>query len=205
MKSYRRLAALLVMAMAPLVTLAEESPADSDQIRRVVHVCSACHGEAGNSSNPGFPRLAGQPADYVIAQLNAFRDQKRSEKDPRAYMWGVSALLDDSTIQQLGSYYAQQTPAAGRAGDPALIAKGRAIFQDGVPARGVRACKSCHGENGEGVTVFPRLAGQHASYVYNQLKTFGTRLRPHGPVMAAEVRNLGNDELRAVAEYVQSR
>lgn len=205
MKSHQGLAALLVLALAPLAALAEDAPADNDQIRRVVHVCSACHGEGGNSSNAAFPRLAGQPADYVVAQLNAFRDQKRSEKDPRAYMWGVSALLDDRTIEGLGSYYAAQTPAPGHSGDAALIRKGQAIFQDGLPAKGVKACRSCHGDNAEGTTVFPRLAGQHASYVYNQLKVFGTRLRPHGTVMAGVIRNLSNDEMRAVAEYVQSR
>jgi len=206
MKSHRRLAALLVMAMAPLAALAQEAPSDNDQIRRVVHVCSACHGEGGHgTSNPIFPRLAAQPADYVISQLKAFRDEKRSERDTRAYMWGVSALLDDSTIEQLGTYYSQQSPPPGHAGDATLIAKGRAIFQDGLPARNVRACKSCHGELGEGVTVFPRLAGQNAPYVYSQLKVFSTRLRPHGTVMAAEVRSMSNEELRAVAEYVQSK
>ncbi len=206
MKSHRRLAALLVITLAPLAALAEELPSDNDMIRRAVHVCSACHGEGGHgTTNLSFPRLAAQPADYVISQLKAFRDEKRSERDTRAYMWGVSALLDDSTIEQLGTYYSQQSPPAGIPGDSKLIAKGRAIFEDGLPAKNVRACKSCHGDGGEGVTVFPRLAGQTAPYVYGQLKVFSTRLRPHGPLMAAEVRGMSNEELKAVAEYVQSR
>ena len=120
-------------------------------------------------------------------------------------MWGVSALLDDRTIDGLANYYAAQTPSPGRNGDAGLIARGRGIFTDGVPAKGVPACRSCHGDQAEGTTVFPRLAGQHASYVYSQLKLFSTRLRPHGTVMAGVVRNLSNDDLRALAEYVQSR
>lgn len=205
MKSHRRLATLMLASLASLAAHAGEVPADDDHIRRVVHVCSACHGEAGVSTNPSFPRLAAQPTDYVVAQLKAFRDQKRSERDPRAYMWGVSALLDDQTIAQLAAYYAQQPAGAGHLGNSALAAKGKVIFQDGIPARGVRACRSCHGDAGEGTTVFPRLAGQHAAYVYGQLKLFGTRLRPHGAVMASEVKNLSSDEMRAVAEYVQTQ
>jgi cytochrome c553 len=205
MKVHYRSMALVAMLLAPLLGSAQETVADNDHVRRAVHVCAACHGDDGNSSNASFPRLAGQPADYVIAQLIAFRAQKRSEEDPRAYMWGVSALLDDATIKGLAAYYAAQTPGTGIDGDPALTATGRAIFMEGISAEKVQACRNCHGDAAEGKTVFPRLAGQHASYVYRQLKMFGTRLRPHGKVMADEVHNMSNEQLRAVAEYVQSR
>jgi len=76
---------------------------------------------------------------------------------------------------------------------------------NGAPDRGVRACASCHGAGGEGAKVFPRLAGQHADYVLAQLKEFGTALRPHALVMRNEVQALTADEMRALAEYVQSR
>ena len=117
----------------------------------------------------------------------------------QAYMWGVSALLDDSMIEGLAEYYASQTPAPGKVGNTKLVATGRKIYDEGIPARGVRACGSCHGAHAEGASVFPRLAGQNAPYVFGQLKVFGTRLRPHGqtaviapPVdTTAEVQNYG--------------
>ncbi len=184
---------------------AQEPTPDSATVQRAIHVCAACHGEEGRSKAPVYPRLAGQMPMYIIAQLRDFRAQTRSESDWQAYMWGISALLDDATIAGLAGYYAEQKPAAGKAGDPKLVEVGRKIYEQGIPTRGVRACASCHGDNAEGASVFPRLAGQHADYVLRQLKVFRTKLRPHGVIMAGETRNLSDDELRALAQYVQSR
>ena len=192
----------LLMVAAPH---AQEATLDSTMVQRAIHVCAACHGEEGRSSAQVYPRLAGQMPLYITAQLRDFRAQTRSESDWQAYMWGISALLDDATISGLAAYYAEQKPAPGRAGNPKLVEAGRKIYEQGIPERGVRACASCHGDNAEGASVFPRLAGQHAEYVLRQLKIFRTRLRPHGVIMADESRNLSDIELRAVAEYAQSR
>ena len=168
-------------------------------------VCASCHGEGGRSQKAEFPHLAGQSAQYLSAQLKDFRAQQRSEGGTKAYMWGVSALLDDKAIETLSEYYAAQAPAAGHASaSPAVLKLGRAIFEKGIPARNVRACASCHGEKAEGAASFPRLAGQHAAYLQRQLQTFGTRLRPHGVLMKAEVAGMKPAEIKAVAAYLQS-
>jgi cytochrome c553 len=116
-----------------------------------------------------------------------------------------AALLDDAMIQGLADYYASQPAAPGKAGNPKLVDLGRKVYQEGVSARGVRACSTCHGDNAEGASVFPRLAGQHADYVFRQLKGFSTRLRPHGVLMKNETAHMSELEMHAVAEYVQSR
>jgi cytochrome c553 len=118
-------------------------------------------------------------------------------------MWGVSALLDDATITGLADYYAAHKPARGKPGDPALVKAGKKIFEQGLPG-GVLACAGCHGTSGDGAAGFPRLAGQRADYVFDQLKVFGTRLRPHGVLMQAETKAMKPADMRAVAEYVQS-
>ena len=196
------LGAFLLIAAA---VQAQEPASDRSTVQRAIHVCAACHGDEGRSNAPVFPRLAGQMPLYMIAQLRDFRAQTRAETDWQAYMWGISALLDDETIAGLAAYYAEQKPAPGKAGIAKLVEAGRKIYEQGISARGVRACASCHGDNAEGASVFPRLAGQHAEYVVRQLKVFRTRLRPHGVIMADESRNLTDDELRALAQYVQSR
>jgi cytochrome c553 len=182
--------ACLVLAM-PLFFIsaarAGEAGADTDRVQRAVHVCAACHGEGGRSAAAVFPSLAGQMPQYVVAQLKDFRGQIRAETDVQAYMWGVSAL------------------PPGKAGNPKLVELGKKVFAEGIAARGVRACATCHGDNAEGASVFPRLAGQHADYVFRQLKGFGTRLRPHGVLMKNETAHMSDVEMRAVAEYVQSR
>jgi cytochrome c553 len=189
------------------VAAATESKAELETVRRAVHVCAACHGEGGRSSVAVYPRLAGQQALYTVAQLRDFRSQTRAETDTQAYMWGVSALLDDATIEGLADYYSQQTPAPAKPvkpADKAVVEAGRKIFAFGLPAR-ARACADCHGENAEGAAGFPRLAGQHADYVFRQLKVFGTRLRPHGVIMKSEAANMTTAEMKAVAAYVASR
>ncbi|MDE2372585.1 MAG: c-type cytochrome [Burkholderiales bacterium] len=201
MKKTHRIATLLGAVALSLTAHAQEA---ADPVERAVHVCASCHGDEGRSDKVMAPSLAGQSRDYTIRQLSDFRNQSRAETDVQAYMWGISALLDDKTIAGLADYYAQQTPAAGRAAPARLAAVGRAIFERGIPAKGVRACASCHGDRAEGQAAFPRLAGQHADYLYRQLRAFRTPLRPHGILMKKETLALTDAQLRAVAAYLQS-
>src|SRR5690242_17436766 len=61
-------------------------------------VCSACHGVDGNSTSPAFPRLAGQPATYIVNQLTNFRSHQRTDPAGSEYMWGLSRHLTDEQI-----------------------------------------------------------------------------------------------------------
>ncbi|MFM9917446.1 MAG: c-type cytochrome [Rhizobacter sp.] len=205
MSTARTMFTLLASALLMAGTArAQDTPTDQDVVRRAIHVCASCHGEEGRSKTPAIPSLAGQKREYLIAQLKDFRSQTRAEAGTRAYMWGISALLDTPAILGLSEYYAVQEPAPGHSGTPTLIAAGRKIYTDGIPDRGVRACASCHGDSAGGAAAFPRLAGQHATYLHAQLKLFGSKLRPHGVVMQVETSFLKPTEMRAVAEYLQS-
>jgi cytochrome c553 len=204
------LALALPIAFACLLaaTPARAQDTANDTVRRAVHVCEACHGEAGRAKDASMPTLNGQMPRYIERQLKDFRSQARSEASSQAYMWGVSALLDDTTIAGLAEYYAAQPTQPARAGKPAnprQVALGRKIFDDGIEARGVRACSACHGSQAEGDAGFPRLAGQSPVYVRNQLKLFrNTPLRQHGVLMKKESRPLDDAEVRAVAAYLQT-
>jgi cytochrome c553 len=202
-----KLVSLMLCAMASCAPFAYADVADTkdDAVQRVVHVCAACHGQEGRSTTASFPSLAAQQPLYTIAQLKDFRGQVRAETDVQAYMWGVSALLDDAMIEGLARYYSEMTPTSGRqSASKADIVAGRKIFKDGIPSRGVRACAGCHGDSADGASVFPRLAGQHADYVFRQLRLFGTRLRPHGILMKNETAKMSEGEMHQVAAYVQS-
>ena len=207
MRSMHKVAAAMslscIAALAGSVR-AEDAAAVRETVIRATHVCVACHGEGGRSETKSTPSLAGQSRQYLITQLTDFRSQFRAEASTRGYMWGISAQLDDATTAGLADSYAEQKPAQGRLGEPGLVEAGRTIFLNGIPARGVRACASCHGEKAEGAAAFPRLAGQRSDYVYAQLKEFGTALRPHGVLMREETKPLLPTEMRALAEYVQS-
>lgn len=188
-------------------TAAAHGPMTPEEVvDRAIHVCNACHGEGGDSKTPVNPKLAGQPAIYLADQMRAFRAQKRADSTAQAYMWGISALLDEPTIEGLAEYYEMQTPTAGKPGKPALMERGRRIFDEGIPSSNVRACAKCHGEEGEGESVFPRIAGQHAEYIIKQLQEFRTKLRPHGVIMAKRVvKPMTQEEMEAVAAYLQAK
>jgi mono/diheme cytochrome c family protein len=58
-------------------------------------------------------------------------------------------------------YYASQRPARQPIeGATARMAAGKALFEGGVPAKNIPACVTCHGSEGQGNGMFPRIAGQ---------------------------------------------
>lgn len=171
--------------------------------RLAVGVCGTCHGPHGNSSQPKFPRLAGQNANYLVAQLKNFRSQSRGDPDAISYMWGMAEPLSDDSIAALAQYYSNQKAGAANRTASEEISRGRAIYEQGIQSEGVPACATCHGPDGHGIAVFPRLAGQHAQYVLKQLNSFQSNMR-NVAVMHGVAQSLRLTEMRAVAAYVES-
>ncbi|MGL5045163.1 MAG: c-type cytochrome, partial [Plesiomonas sp.] len=72
--------------------------------QRGIPACVACHGPRGNGTDlSGFPKISGQHADYIIAQLNAFRAGQR-QNDPNSMMRQIAASLTDKEISALAGY-----------------------------------------------------------------------------------------------------
>lgn len=167
--------------------------------------CASCHMADGNSISPLFPRLAGQQAPYLQQQLQMFRSRGRSDDAAHDYMWGVAGGLSDAQIAGVAAYFAAQKPAPNPAkGDAALIAAGEAIYRQGRESSSTPACLACHGERAEGSELAPRLAGQHAPYLFRQLQVFNSTQRPSAMAMQAIVKTLSDADLRALAAYLQS-
>ncbi|OXJ38686.1 cytochrome c4 [Burkholderia sp. HI2714] len=169
-----------------------------------LQVCSNCHGATGVSVSPMFPKLAGQRKEYLVDQLNDFKHHARADPNAKRYMWGFTHLTD-AQIDQLAEYFSSQPAALGEVGDRLLVDTGKAIFVSGLPDKGVAACIGCHGQHGEGMSGFPRLAGQHADYVLKQLRIFReTDTRPRGAVMKSVCSNMTEQDMRAVAAFVEA-
>src|ERR1700680_1858552 len=171
---------------------------------KAVNLCSTCHGPRGISTSSEFPLLAAQHKGYLAAPIDAFRKQPRAEKDAHDFMWGIAGQLDEKIINGIAAYYASQPPGRGRTDDPSLVAKGKELYDKGLPDRAIPACATCHGANGEGIADFPRLAGQHAKYVAKQLTYIQTLTRA-APVMHGIIKDLTPSEMQAVAAYVQAK
>jgi cytochrome c553 len=191
-----------------------------------VQVCAACHGVNGQSQSPMIPNLAGQQKAYIVNQLQDYRDHTRSNKYGVQYMWGMASSLTDKQIQELAEYFSKQAPkqSAVISGNISTLARGKEIFENGIPTQGVIQCNSCHGPKGEGMATFPRIAGQHAYYLIQQLNvwkepahkefmevggnTWAPRTivfaRPHGTLMQNEEKNLSEADIKAVALYLST-
>ena len=199
------LAAAALAGATSILRAEEPDAADKLHAQKVaVTVCGTCHGPQGNNTQPKFPRLAGQNANYLATQLKAFRSQARGDPDAISYMWGMAAELDDDTIAALAAYYAAQKVNTSPGGDAAAIARGREIYEHGVPAEGVPACSSCHGPDAHGTQDFPRLAGQHAQYVLKQLASFQSNMRKVA-IMHGVAQNLRLPEMESVAAYLEAQ
>src|SRR5450830_480120 len=149
----------------------------------VTQQCSNCHGMTGNSNSPNFPNLAAQQEAYLISQLQGFRAHTRSDKDGYDYMWGVTASLSDEQIQGLATYF----------------------YEHGISEKEVPACIACHGGKAEGNQIFPRLAGQHATYLLKQLNVFqNTEQRPGGAMMKGVSHAMTKENMEDVAYYLES-
>ena len=196
---------MLLACISLLLVVPASGAADMEIARLAVQVCANCHGPHGDSISSAFPRLSGQNAAYIEAQLKAFKNQTRGDPYAQAYMWGMASQLDEDTMKRLAAYYAAEKSSPGRPGDPARMVLGKRIFEGGIPDSGIPPCASCHGENAQGKEEIPRLAGQHPDYLVKQLAAFKSLQRGNAPVMHVVTDKMTLDQMRAIAEYAASK
>lgn len=196
------LSALLCTTSAYAVDL---QSGNLDAAQKKVAMCIGCHGIPGyQASFPEVhkvPMIAGQSAGYIASALQAYR--KGDRKHPT--MRGIAGSLSDQDIADLAVYYeAQAKGVPGPAAQPAqpdstvqaLLTKGN--------------CMACHG-NGLNHPIdpsYPKLAGQHADYLFVALKAYGTAHNPQvgrsNPIMGGQVQAFQPTELKQLAQYIGS-
>lgn len=77
--------------------------ADTAAGKEKSQMCAACHGPDGNTPmSPEFPKLAGQPADYLEKALRDYK--KGTRKNPM--MMPMAQGLSKQDIKDLAAYYA---------------------------------------------------------------------------------------------------
>ncbi|WP_374640999.1 cytochrome c [Hydrogenophaga sp.] len=198
-----RLFQVAALSVAALFAGSVHAQADEARAKKIAGgSCFLCHGANGESTSELFPRLAGQHAEYIAKQLDAFKTGKRKS----TAMSEMVAKLTPDEMLALGKYYEKMSLPREEAKDPQLAGMGRYIYHNGNKFSGVPACVSCHGMNGEGAANLPRLATQFSGYIHNQLKSFNKRERTNdNAVMHTVVEKMTELEMAAVAEYVSSK
>ena len=188
--------------------------------------CAGCHGEDGNSTMPGFPKLAGQHKGYLIRQLQDFKSGSRLSP----MMAPLASGLDEQAIVEVAEFYSANKISANpvlvlppsdedddapakteeqkKAELAKLIAQGSNLYRNGDIAMAVSACIACHGPFGEGnrPASFPALHSQHADYLIKTLTDFktGARSKSRENMMHMIATKMTDQEIKAVAYYIAS-
>jgi cytochrome c553 len=189
---------------APAAAEAAVKPGDATAGQAKAAACGACHGLDGNSSDPQYPKLAGQSEQYIVRQLENFKSGKRQNP----IMLGMATPLSEQDMHDIAAYFASKTPLPGVA-DQALVEHGQLLFREGDVKRGIPACMACHSIDGRGNpgAMYPQLESQHAQYVETQLKawhdgtTWGTDA--HSQIMPAIAKKLDANDIAALASYIE--
>jgi cytochrome c553 len=97
MNRLNRLLIPLALALAANSALA----ADPEIGRQKAQLCAACHGPMGLAAMPNTPNLAGQPEQYLVEQLKAYRSGKRVHEQ----MSLLAKPLSDDDIANVSAWY----------------------------------------------------------------------------------------------------
>ncbi len=195
----------LMLALAGALSTAPALAGDVEKGRQKAAMCIGCHGIPGyQASFPEIhkvPKISGQNAKFIIASLTAYKRGDRKHPTMR----GLAASLSDDDMADLGAFYEQ---------DGASSVKSVAATTPRQPSAAVQAllekgvCASCHGANYNQPIdgSYPKIAGQHADYLYVALRSYKVEGNPHvgrnNAIMGAQVKQFSNAELKAMADFL---
>jgi cytochrome c553 len=94
----------------PVLARGEALMTSGDAARKIP-ACTECHGNALTGMNPAIPALVGLDAQYIAAQMGAWRNKTRRAKAPDC-MAEIAALLVPGDISAVAAWLAVQAPSA---------------------------------------------------------------------------------------------
>jgi cytochrome c553 len=183
----------ITAASALLFALAPHAHAvDMEKAKDINTVCAGCHGDNGQGGKKGeYPRIAGQQAAYLEAQLKAFRARKRINIPMAPYT--QDRELSDEDIRDISAYLSSihlSTEMPTFKGDEDALTKLQMVDRvmivprvEGDIAHGGEVyadqCAFCHGKTAKGGGRYPMLVGQYTNYLKKQIDAYLKGERPH--------------------------
>ena len=200
------LLSLLILSAASIGPMSVAQAQDAAEGGKKVAMCIGCHGiPAYQASFPEIhkvPMISGQGAKYIVASLVAYKKGERKHPTMRS----IAASMSDKDMADVAAFYEQHgkdgaaTAPAAAPTPPAEVAE---LLKKGN-------CASCHGENLSKPIdpSYPKLAGQHADYLYVALKAYQTDKNPKvgrtNAIMMGMARPYTLAEIKVLANYIGS-
>lgn len=201
--------AVAALALAGAAHAAPPPAPFADTIEQRMQACTVCHGEHGRGvRDAAFPRLAGQPVAYLVAQMQAFRDGVRTY----APMNFLMARQRDDYFVEIAGYFAGQVPdpavVEARKAQPvdrAAFEAGGRLVREGRPDEGLPACAACHGAAlGGTAPAIPALAGMPRDFLIEQVGSWknGSHRSPEPNCMAEVAKRMSGADIVAAATWL---
>ncbi|HKM37933.1 MAG TPA: c-type cytochrome [Thiopseudomonas sp.] len=199
---------LAAASLCLAITSAYALEGDAKAGEQAAVVCAACHQPTGIGMNiqggESWPKLAALDAEYLHKQLN---DIKAGTRQSPTMMPFVS-MLNEQQLKDVSVFYSQLPVVQGQFDEAATeeeLAYGEKLAMEGDWDRYIVPCVKCHGPDNLGVgATFPKLAGQHAGYIADQLHAWQTGKRDNDPqhLMVAIAERMNDKDIRAVSQWL---
>jgi cytochrome c553 len=196
----------LLTSVTVLSTHAQDIRGDSLAGAKKNAMCLGCHGILGyHASFPEVhrvPKISGQNANYIVSALTAYKNGERKHPTMR----GIADTLSKQDIADLAAFYSSEGVDYNRAALP----KAEGGSEDAQKLVARAGCITCHGDSFSKPVdpSYPKIAGQHADYLYVALKAYKTTdkeiIGRANPVMGGIAKQFSNEELQVLANYVGS-
>jgi cytochrome c5 len=200
-----------VAAVDPDAAPAEPKPASEVYSS----VCSACHnaGVAGapkaDDGDEWARRLEEKGLDTLVSHsINGFQGMPARGGNPN---------LSDEEVAGTVAYILEQAGVRveGDAAVEEAVAEAPAVEEVAEPAGAgdaeagqgrFAACASCHGAQGQGMGIFPKIAGQSPDYIAGRLQQYraGEQVGPTSALMMPHASGLSDEAIADLAAYIAS-
>jgi cytochrome c553 len=209
--SFANAVVCLSLGFAAAASAQDAKPGDAAAGEKKAAMCNGCHSIPGyQASFPEVykvPKIAGQTGKYIATALAAYRKGERKHPSMRA----IAGSLTDQDIADLAAYYEQLGRAPGR--DASNTRTADPTITPTPPANVAKLltqanCASCHGPDYSKPIdpSYPKLAGQHADYLYAALKAYQTDhnqvVGRNNAIMMGMARPFTHPEIKAIAQYL---
>ena len=195
----------LLIALAAVGLSLNASAQNAQAGEKKAAMCIGCHGipdyKASFPEVYRVPMIAGQGAKYIASALAQYKKGDRKHPTMRA----IATSLSEQDMADLAAFYSTEAksepaPATPAGAPPAEVAE---LLKKGN-------CASCHGLNFSAPIdpTYPKLAGQHADYLYVALKEYQTDKNPqvgrNNAIMMGMARPYTHAEAKQLAAYIAS-
>jgi len=161
----------------------------------IKNACASCHGPDGKQPVfSHYPSLAGQTKNYLIQQFQNIAQGKRNNNYAAQMQLVVNELkLSHSDINHIFSWLETLT----------IEPKKKLATSTAALAYRQRGCGACHGKSGNQSVLMnaPKLAGNNADYLFNQLLSYQTGERSNN-IMSNVVKQIPEQELKDIAQWL---